>query len=334
VAAAYASEKLGLHFPCSYETACILQHKGKFREYLQEHSFNCPWSRCYESVDAAMHEMTGGESAGGGLPRFPVIVKPVDSAGSKGCSRANTPNELRGAIELALANSHSGAFVVEEYLQFESGYNDYALFVKSGQVFPTVMIESHFDEASENPTTPAGNFVPSTMAMEKQRQLAEDLQRLSDSLGFRTGLFDVEMCIANGGIPYIMEVSPRGGGCKAPELVEYALGCRLLENDIRAAVGMPLTDLRIADHIDGFWGDCMIHAAPGCVGDFERLEICPDFLKRHVRLIDLGIKKGERVYPYTGANRSLGDIFLHFDTRAELETAIGNPSKWMDIVLR
>ena len=42
VSAAYVAEKMGLPFQCSYEAACILQDKSRFRQFLSEHGFNCP----------------------------------------------------------------------------------------------------------------------------------------------------------------------------------------------------------------------------------------------------------------------------------------------------
>ena len=38
-----------------------------------------------------------------------------------------------------------------------------------------------------------------------------------------------------------MEVSPRGGGCKIAEIQQMAFGVDLIENEIRKAVGLPVT---------------------------------------------------------------------------------------------
>ena len=40
VAAAYVAEQIGLPFTCSYEAACVLQDKSRFRRFLAEHGFN------------------------------------------------------------------------------------------------------------------------------------------------------------------------------------------------------------------------------------------------------------------------------------------------------
>ena len=39
VTAAYVAEQMGIPFTCSYETACILQDKARFRRYLSDNGF-------------------------------------------------------------------------------------------------------------------------------------------------------------------------------------------------------------------------------------------------------------------------------------------------------
>ena len=88
VAAAYVAEQMGLPFTCSYETACILQDKSLFRQFLTENGFNVPTAKGYTSKEDALSEID--------MFHWPVIVKPVDSAGSKGVSKVeelkNLPN--------------------------------------------------------------------------------------------------------------------------------------------------------------------------------------------------------------------------------------------------
>ena len=47
----------------------------------------------------------------------------------------------------------------------------------------------------------------------------------------------------------------------------------------------------------------------------------------------MSAKPGDYVHPFTGANMALGDMFLQFNTREELDEAVANTEKWLDIVL-
>ena len=87
VTAAYVAEKLGLPYGGSYESVSILQDKGRFRSFLTEHNFNVPHAKSYKNLEDALRDTD--------FFTWPVIVKPVDSAGSKGVTRVDDKNELR-----------------------------------------------------------------------------------------------------------------------------------------------------------------------------------------------------------------------------------------------
>ena len=73
------SENLGL--PGNpYKSVEILCNKDKFREFLTIHGFFTPKARSYGAVEAAFDDINGD------IFQSSVIVKPVDSSGSKGVS--------------------------------------------------------------------------------------------------------------------------------------------------------------------------------------------------------------------------------------------------------
>ena len=114
VTAAYVAEKMGLPFQCSYNTAKILQDKSLFRKFLTDNGFNCPHAKGYSCINDALNDIDFFE--------WPVIVKPVDSAGSKGVSKVENPEDLESAIEYALGASISKHFIIEDFLE-KDGYS-------------------------------------------------------------------------------------------------------------------------------------------------------------------------------------------------------------------
>ena len=76
--AAYVANKLNL--PSNpYESVLILSNKNLFRDFLMNNGFNCPKARSFKSKSEAMDCLTDFQ--------FPIMVKPVDSSGSRGVSR-------------------------------------------------------------------------------------------------------------------------------------------------------------------------------------------------------------------------------------------------------
>ena len=108
------------------------------------------------------------------------------------------------------------------------------------------------------------------------------------------------------------------------------MGVKLIENEVRSALGMTLK--KIESHAaDGHWCEMIVHARPGQSGIFAKMTIAPKIEKAYVKTVDLSVKPGDVVKPFTGANTSLGDIFLRFDTREELDEIMGKSDEWLKI---
>ncbi len=324
VTAAYVAEKLDLPFQCSYESAAILQDKGKFRKFLTENGFNCPHAKRYEDAARPYEDID--------FFQWPVIVKPTDSAGSKGVTRVDTPDGLKSAVETALYGAHNGAFLIEDFLKFEGYHSSADCFTVDGDLKFITYSDHLFDAEADNPYTPACIIWPSSMKKEHQKKLSDETQRLMHLLGMKTGIYNVETCVANGK-PYIMEVSPRGGGCKIAEIQHAAFGIDLIENEVRKAVDLPLVEINHS-LCDGYWCEMILHAGPGQSGILKEIVIDPDIREKYMKLIDFSVKKGDYIQPFTGANMSLGDMFLRFNSRRELDEIMSNVKQWMQIELK
>lgn len=323
VSAAYVAEKMGLPFQGSYEAVSILQDKGLFRNFLQENGFNCPKAKRYISKEEAIKDAVEF--------KWPVIVKPTDSAGSKGVTKVENIEALGIAIEEAKKYSHNKAFIIEEFLSFKGYHSSTDVFTINGEIKFITFSDQLFDSNALNPYTPSLIIWPTTMERKNQIYLSKEIQRLMNLLGMRTGIYNIETCVATDDKPYIMEVSPRGGGCKIAELQKYAFGVDLIEEEVRSAVGMPLFDIKHSN-CDGCWCEMVIHADNDSEGVFDRLIIDDRIKDKYIKELDISINKGDIVYPFSGANASIGDVFFRFENRGELEEVMGNITEYIKIV--
>ncbi|MCR5102525.1 MAG: ATP-grasp domain-containing protein [Butyrivibrio sp.] len=325
VTAAYVAEKMGLPFQGSYESTCILQDKGLFRQFLLDNNFNCPHARRYTDKKAPFNDID--------YFTWPVIVKPVDSAGSKGVNRVDSPDKLSEAIDVAVDGSHNGAFIIEDFLTFEGYHSDADPFTVDGKLEFVSYSDQLFDKDADNPYTPAYIIWPSSMKQEHQDYLTGEIQRLMQLLNMKTGIYNIESCVGNNGKPYIMEVSPRGGGCKIAELQKMAYGIDLIENEVRKAVGMSVINLKQTECV-GHWAEMIVHARPNESGILESVSVDPEIADKYLKVVDLSAKEGDIVKPFTGANMALGDMFFRFDSRDKLNEVMSKSQEWLHINLK
>lgn len=323
VSAAYVAEKMGLPFQCSYEVACILQDKSLFRKFLAENGFNCPKAKGYDNAEDALKDID--------YFNWPVIVKPVDSAGSKGVTKVEDKSGLRTAIEFALSASLSKHIVIEDFLDKVGAQSSADIFTVDGKLVYPAYSDQLFDKDAANPYTPAIEIWPASMEQRFQDDLNNQLQRLFSLLDVKSGIYNVESRVCSDGKAYIMEVSPRGGGNRIAELQDMATGQSLIKNEIKKAVGMPLDNITMPRY-DGVWCNYILHSSKE--GTLVSVEINPEFKKNYVRDVGLIVKSGDKILPFTGANASLGTLFLRFDSREELDEKLGNVSDWLTIRLQ
>lgn len=324
VTASYIAQQMGLPFQGSYEATCILQDKGLFRQFLNENGFNVPHAKRYTDAVEPFKDIN--------FFTWPVIVKPVDSAGSKGVSKVESVDDLAEAIRIATDGSHNGAFIIEDFLTFEGYHSSADPFTVDGKLQFVTYSDQLFDSEADNPYTPAFIIWPSSMKTSHQRLLSDEIQRLMTLLNMKTGIYNIETCVGHDGTPYIMEVSPRGGGCKIAELQKLAFGVDLIENEVRKAVGLPLVEI-VQKQCDGYWCEMVIHAKSEKSGVFKELIIDSEIKKKYVKVIDMTTQPGDVVHPFTGANMSLGDMFLRFDSREELDFVMSKVDNWLEIVI-
>ncbi len=321
VAAAYTAEQMGLPFQCSYEAACILQDKSRFRQFLADNGFNVPNARGYNDADDALKDID--------YFNWPVIVKPVDSAGSKGVTRVDEPADLPAAIAHALDCSPSRHYIIEDFLEKAGPSMGDECFVVDGKLLYNAFYDQFFDNEAVNPYAPSGEFWPSAMSQEHEQEFKRDLQRLFDLLHITTGIFNVECRVCTDGKAYLMEVSPRAGGNRLAEILNYAADVDIIDAEVCASVGLPLSDVHEPNY-NGYYAINVLHSERD--GVFKQLSIDPDFEREHLVERDLWVKPGDKVAAFTGANQSLGTIFLRFDTREALNRFVSAPNTYISIV--
>lgn len=313
VVAAYVAEKLGL--PTSpYESVALLQNKGKFREFLCNNGFNVPYAKSYKEPLDALKEVDDFQ--------WPIIVKPVDSAGSKGVRRVDDRDALIDAARHALKYSLTGEFIVEEFIEQQGFSSDTDSFSVDGKLVYASFNNQWFDKQAINPYTPSGYIWPSGMPDNIQKELRSELQRLMSLLHMGTTIYNIETRQGKDGKAYIMECTPRAGGNRLAEVLKLASGQDIVTASVNAALGMPVEEDLSDPVYSGHWGEIILHSNEN--GIFETLDIDDEFLKNSVEEVDLWVKPGDEVHCFTGANEAIGTLVIRCESQQALNDALNS----------
>lgn len=319
---AYVAEKLGLPGQ-PYKSVEILANKDLFRKFLTEHGFRVPRAAGFTTPEDAAKEWNNF--------RKPIMVKPVDSSGSKGVSKIEDIAELEKAVHYALSFSRSKRFIIEEYIE-KYGYQIAGDgFSVNGELVFRCFANEHFNLAYGNPFVPIGESWPYNMPERVHGKLHAELQRALSLLGMKTGAYNFDARIDEDENVYLMEIGPRNGGNLIAQVTQYATGVDMVEYTIKAAMGEDCSDLKMAGP-SGYWSCYMVHSQKA--GILAGVEFSDDFRRSHIVEFEMTAENGEQVDAFNGSNGTLGTMILKYDSMEQMLYMMDHMNEFVRVIVK
>ena len=317
--AAYVAERLGL--PGNpYHAVLTLSRKDLYRQFLAEHGFATPQSRSFRSVEEAR--------AGLAMFRFPLVVKPVDSSGSKGVSVIADGEQLATAFAQALGFSRAKLVIIEEYVE-KAGYQIAGDgFLVNGRLAFRLFANEHFNTAG-NFLVPVGESFPSVLGAAQQQAVHDEIQRALQILAMRTGALNFDIRIGSDDRIYLMEIGPRNGGNLIPQATRYATGVDMVKATVDAALGLPCNELEVRE-AQGFYATYIIHADHD--GVLQRIEYSRE-IERATLERELWVEPGGVVEKFDGSNCTLGTMILKFSFKDEMLKCMNDMAQHVRVIV-
>lgn len=323
--AAIVSERLGLPTNPA-KSVEILGLKYPWREFLQSNGFACPKHHSFHpdtpisEIKAAANDFT-----------FPLVVKPTDSSGSKGVTMLESWDGLEKAINWANEYSRNKVLLVEEYIQrgFPSVIGG-DIFVWEGKIVLYGEMECLRD-LQKSPLIPIGKKKPLQVSDMQKEQIHNELRRIISALDIRFGELNIEIILDKNDNVHFLELGPRAGGNMIPIQLSDAFGIDLVKANVQAAMGIEPDFIK--DVITPKLG-CFMHYVLHSyeAGRFKDIVIDESIRKNIYRQV-IYKKEGDEVEVFDGAGKVLGILFLHFDTKVEMEHFCKNHNELINIII-
>lgn len=322
--AAYVCEQLGL--PTSpYKSVEILSNKDLFRDFLQKNGFNCPKAMGFTSYEDALSHIDEF--------KFPVMVKPVDSSGSKGINKMTDKSQLKGFVEDALSYSRSKRFLIEEFIVKKGHQISGDAFSVDGKLVFHCLGNEFYDPNCDKDFAPLGECWPFQMEHRYIEDLEEQLQRLMTLLNMKSNAYNVEAIVGEDDKVYLLELGARSGGSLIPQVTDFATGINMVTWVIQAAAGDPI-DLTVLNGkkempIKGYWSNYMVHSDK--TGKFQSISFDSDFEKNHLVDFVNDLKVGDEVHRFRDAQDCIGEFILKYDSMEQMFGVIKNIESYIKV---
>ncbi|WP_274309540.1 ATP-grasp domain-containing protein [Solibacillus daqui] len=302
----YVAEKLGLP-SYSYESIKIINNKDLFRDFLMKNNFNVPKAKGYTSFEEAKSEILHY--------KMPVMIKPVDSSGSRGISKIDTIEYLEEKIEYALSFSKAKRFIIEEYIDrkgYQVGGDGFSV---NGELVFRCFTNNHLNPTNINPFAPIGGSWPSVLPEHIQNKIHREIQRLIHLLEMKTGPYDFDIQVDKHDRVFFIEMGARVGGNLIPHITKKATGVDLIEYTIKAALGEDCSDLKMVEPT-GYWSCYVLNSQKS--GIFEGLEMDKEFEENNIVEYELSIKPKDSLSAFTGSDKKIGTMVLKYSSLEEM----------------
>ena len=318
--AAYVCEKLGL--PTSpFKSVEILSKKDLFREFLTDNGFNVPKAKGYSNYNSAWEDKDKF--------RLPVMIKPVDSSGSKGINKLTDWSQLKEFVDDALTYSREKRFLIEEFIEKKGYQISGDAFSVDGKLVFHCLGNEYYNSKGIKDFAPIGECWPFLMDKKYITDLEEQLQKLMSLLNMKSNAYNVEAIVGNDDKVYILELGARSGGSLIPQVTEYATGVDMVKYVIKAAMGDDCSDLRM-ESPKGCWANYMVHANES--GKYAGIWFEDNFRKNNLVEFITDIKEGDNVHKFRDAQDCIGELILKFSNPEIMIDTLANMDKYVKVL--
>jgi len=302
--AAYVAEHMGWKGHDSYDTAVLLHHKDKFKQYCFEHDIPSPQSHVFTEQYEALKYCETSE--------YPVIVKANDLTGGKGIRRADNYKEAEEALKNAFEWSRNKHILVEPYIT--GTQHSICVFLMNKKVAVSSSCQCY---SFKNPYLIQTETFPSReISGALKAQLEKIIESMAENLNLVDGILNLQLIISEGK-PYIIEMMRRCFGNEALLPYEMVTGFDWNEAYIKAALGLDCTDVKIKGAIRPYCGHFGVMSDKN--GVLKSYTIDPD-IEKHLFKIRKMIEPGEAVMNYK--NERIAYLYYEYDNSEEMNREI------------
>lgn len=183
-----------------------------------------------------------------GKINYPVIVKPIDSSGSRGISICKNKNELSIGIEKALSYSPKKKYIVEDYLTGDEVVLYY--YLQDGNPVFAGMCDRYVN--NEQPGVaqlPTSYIFPSRYIDKHLEETDKLIKNMFRTIEMQNGPIFLQAFIHNG-VPCLYEAGYRTNGAREQYIIAPITGVSSVDMLINFALSGKMSDVDIEKYID------------------------------------------------------------------------------------
>lgn len=178
--------------------------------------------------------------------KFPVLVKPVDSSGSRGITICHNREELETAVEIGRKASKTGKVLIERYMDGREVTVFWTF--QDGNYYLSGLANRHVkhNQGDDVIPLPVGYTFPSVYLPKYRKEVEDNCKRMFQHLGIKDGMMFMQ-CKVEDGTCYVYDLGFRLTGSLEYKILERVCGYNPLEMMICFALTGKMGEESIAE---------------------------------------------------------------------------------------
>lgn len=296
----------------SLETAYLATNKYEMKIRFRERGIPIPWFDEVHSVDNLKKVVLE--------QGYPLIIKPIDSSGSRGVFLLEEGCDLEELFTRSKAFSRSGRVQIEEFLEGLQISTETIMYRGKG-VTPGFadrnyeLLDQFRPQIMEN-----GGWVPSILTAEERRKVEDLVVKASLALGVTDGVTKGDVVMTREG-PKMIEMAARlSGGDFSESLVPLGTGINYVEAAIKIAIGENPELKKLIPKFHQSVANRYFFPNPGRLVHIDGIK---EVLKQEwVKKLEFWYKVGDTVPPSLSHAHRFGVFVVVGDTRVEVSERV------------
>ncbi|HEY9078880.1 ATP-grasp domain-containing protein [Magnetovibrio sp.] len=288
-------------------TANLAINKLAMKQKFRNDGVAIPW---FDEVSDAAHLAAIVAERG-----LPLVIKPIDSRGSRGVLRLTQDIDLDWAFATSKEQSPTGRVMAESYMSgpqvsTESVVVDGVAYTPGFSDRNYELLDTYAPYMIEN-----GGDLPSFLDAEAQAAICRVVQDAADSLGVRNGIVKGDMVYSDGKA-YVIELAARlSGGFFCTHEIPLNTGVSTVEAAIKLAMGDRIDVQDLKPKFQRPVVQRYLFVPPGRVTSVSGIEQAADV--KGVEFVDCWVKPGDEIIRPIHSGCTAAVVIATGDTHAQ-----------------
>ena len=208
---------------------------------------------------------------------FPLIIKPLNSSGSRGVIKINHTDDIKNAIKESLKYTSDKLLLIEEFI---SG-KEYSveILVQNKEIHIIAITQKELLKSTYS-FVETRHIIPAQISDNIKERIINYSKSIIKTIGLDNSAAHLELKITNKGEPILIEIGARlGGDYITSDLIPLAKGIDMLKNVINISLGLKI---EVNECINKFAGVQFI-TSENYYSSLELIETSTNLVKKEIK---------------------------------------------------